>query len=77
MFKIGEFSKLANVSIRALRHYDKIGLLTPEHINKETNYRNYSAQQLQTINKIQKLKEIGLSLTVIHQTPKSQQSNHT
>ncbi|MBC1493436.1 MerR family transcriptional regulator [Listeria booriae] len=65
MFKIGEFSKLANVSIRALRHYDKIGLLIPEQINEETNYRNYSAQQLQTINKIQKLKEIGLSLTVI------------
>ncbi|WP_260485226.1 MerR family transcriptional regulator [Listeria booriae] len=65
MFKIGEFSKLANVSIRALRHYDKIGLLIPEQINEATNYRNYSAQQLQTINKIQKLKEIGLSLTVI------------
>ncbi|MBC1502052.1 MerR family transcriptional regulator [Listeria weihenstephanensis] len=65
MFQIGEFSKLANVSIRSLRHYDKIGLLIPEKINTETNYRHYSASQLQTINKIQKLKEIGLSLSVI------------
>ncbi|MBC1474065.1 MerR family transcriptional regulator [Listeria grandensis] len=65
MFKIGEFSKLANVSIRSLRHYDKIGILIPERIDEETNYRHYSAIQLQTINKIQKLKEIGLSLSVI------------
>lgn len=67
MFQIGEFSKLANVSIRSLRHYDKIGLLIPEKINTETNYRYYSAKQLQTINKIQKLKEIGLSLSVINE----------
>ena len=29
MFRIGEFSRLAMVSIRMLRHYDEIGLLTP------------------------------------------------
>ncbi|EUJ48467.1 MerR family transcriptional regulator [Paenilisteria rocourtiae] len=67
MFQIGEFSRLANVSIRSLRHYDKIGLLVPEKINIETNYRYYSAKQLQTINKIQKLKEIGLGLSVINE----------
>lgn len=30
MFRIGEFSKLAQVSIRTLRHYDEIGLLVPD-----------------------------------------------
>lgn len=30
MFKIGEFSKLSQVSIRMLRHYDKIDLLVPK-----------------------------------------------
>ncbi|MBC6310927.1 MerR family transcriptional regulator [Listeria sp. FSL L7-1582] len=77
MFQIGEFSKLANVSIRSLRHYDKIGLLTPEKINTETNYRHYSAKQLQTINKIQKLKEIGLSLSVINEILSSESDAKT
>ena len=29
MLKIGEFSKLSRISVRMLRHYDEIGLLTP------------------------------------------------
>ena len=32
MFRIGEFSKLSQVSVRMLRHYDKIDLLVPEII---------------------------------------------
>ena len=39
MFKIGEFSKLTQVSIRMLRHYDETGLLKPAEIDKFTNYR--------------------------------------
>ena len=32
MFRIGEFSKLAQVSIRMLRYYDEVGLWTePDH----------------------------------------------
>ena len=32
MFRIGEFSRLAMISIRMLRHYDKLGLLRPGYI---------------------------------------------
>ena len=39
MLKIGEFSKLSRISIRMLRHYDEIGLLTPETIDPFTGYR--------------------------------------
>jgi DNA-binding transcriptional MerR regulator len=39
MLKIGEFSKLTQVSIRMLRYYDETGLLKPAAINKFTNYR--------------------------------------
>jgi DNA-binding transcriptional MerR regulator len=38
MFKIGEFSKLTQVSIRMLRYYDETGLLRPAEIDKFTNY---------------------------------------
>ncbi|GGF79361.1 MerR family transcriptional regulator [Paenibacillus albidus] len=65
MFKIGDFSKLSAVSVRMLRHYDKLKLLIPEHVDDLSGYRYYSAAQLRTINKIQKLKEMGFSLGII------------
>lgn len=65
MFKIGAFSKLANVSIRALHHYEEIGLLLPVTIDEQTNYRYYSLQQLSTMNKIKMLQQIGFSLNTI------------
>ena len=64
MFKIGDFSRLSHVSIRMLRHYDKLGLLTPDKIDDETGYRYYLASQIKTINKIQKLRAMGFSLAV-------------
>lgn len=65
MFRIGEFSIIAQVSGRLLRYYDEIGLLTPESIDSFTGYRYYSAQQLPRLNRILVLKELGLSLEQI------------
>ena len=65
MFKIGEFSKLAHISVRMLRHYDQIGLLHPRKIDDDSGYRYYSADQLPIINKIHKLKELGFGLSLI------------
>lgn len=62
MFRIGEFSKLAMVSVRMLRHYDEIGLLIPQKVDEETGYRYYSAQQLAKIGQIQMLRQMGISL---------------
>lgn len=62
MFRIGEFSQIARVSGRLLRYYDSIGLLRPQRIDPETGYRYYSAGQLQQLNRILALKELGLSL---------------
>lgn len=65
MLKIGEFSKLSRVSIRMLRHYDEIGLLTPETIDPFTGYRYYSETQLIAVGRIAALKELGFSLAAI------------
>ncbi len=62
MFRIGEFSQIARVSGRLLRYYDSIGLLRPQRIDPETGYRYYSAGQLERLNRILALKELGLSL---------------
>lgn len=59
MFKIGDFSKLTQVSIRMLRYYDETGLLKPAHIDKFTNYRLYSANQILKLNKIVALRDMG------------------
>lgn len=65
MFRIGEFSKLSSTSTRMLRHYEKMGLLTPESIDEKNGYRHYSAKQLNQINRIKKLQGLGLSLAMI------------
>ena len=65
MFRIGEFSKIAQVSGRQLRNYDRLGLLTPEYTDPDTGYRYYTVQQLPRLNKILALKELGLSLAQI------------
>ena len=62
MLKIGEFSKLSRISIRMLRHYDEIGLLTPETIDPFTGYRYYSEAQLFTAGRITALKDMGFKL---------------
>ena len=48
MFRIGEFSKLVQVSIRMLRYYDEVGLLTPAEVDKWTGHRLYSVCLLYT-----------------------------
>jgi DNA-binding transcriptional MerR regulator/effector-binding domain-containing protein len=62
MFRIGDFSRLARVTIRTLHHYDEAGLLTPAHVDKDTGYRYYAAAQLETLQRILLLKDLGFSL---------------
>jgi DNA-binding transcriptional MerR regulator len=64
MFRIGEFSRLARVSIKTLRHYDDEGLLRPTHVSKN-GYRYYSAAQLDTLQRILVLRDLGFSITEI------------
>ncbi len=65
MFKIGDFSKLGQVSVRMLRHYDQFGLLKPDHIDQFTSYRYYTAEQLAHLNRILFFKDLGFSLQQI------------
>lgn len=67
MFQIGEFSRLARVTKRQLRHYDDYGLLIPAHIDTQTGYRYYSATQLPRLHRILALKDLGLTLDQIRQ----------
>ena len=67
MFRIGEFSKLTQVSIRMLRHYDEVGLLKPAEIDSSTNYRLYSPSQILLLNRVVFLRDLGFGVSEISQ----------
>ena len=67
MLKIGEFAWLSQVTVETLRHYDRIGLLKPDHLDPFTGYRYYSLDQLARLNRILALKDLGLPLEKITQ----------
>ncbi len=65
MFKIGDFSKLAQISVKTLRHYDRLKLFEPAWVDRFTGYRYYSLDQLSRLNRILALKDLGFSLAQI------------
>jgi DNA-binding transcriptional MerR regulator len=62
VFSIGDFAAVGRVSVRMLRHYDAIGLLTPAKTDPATGYRYYEADQLRRLNRIIALKDLCLTL---------------
>ena len=63
--KIGEFSKMMQVTVKTLRHYEQRGLLMPEEVDKWTGYRYYSISQMQRLNIIRGLQRQGFTLEEI------------
>ena len=48
--KIGEFSKLMQVTVKTLCRYEQMGLLIPYEVDKWTGYRYYTIEQMQRLN---------------------------
>ncbi len=67
MIRIGDFSRLARVSIRALRHYEDEGLLRPVHVDARNGYRYYDARQLAALHRIKALRDLGLPVREIRE----------
>jgi MerR family transcriptional regulator, thiopeptide resistance regulator len=62
-YRIGEFAKLAGVTIRALHHYDRIGLLKPQR--GSSGSRLYRIEDLERLEQIAALKFLGIPLQEI------------
>jgi DNA-binding transcriptional MerR regulator len=62
MYKIGDFATLTQVSVKTLRFYDAIGLLRPAEVDPSSGYRYYGAVQVEQLNRVLVLKDLGLSL---------------
>lgn len=65
MYKIGEFSKIANLPVKTLRYYNEIGLLIPEEVDIYTGYRYYGEKNLKDVEMIKQLKSVGFTLDEI------------
>ncbi|AGA58955.1 putative transcriptional regulator [Thermobacillus composti KWC4] len=61
---IGKLAKRAGLTVRALHHYDRIGLLTPSQYT-EGGHRLYSLDDLVKLQQIVSLKELGFRLKEI------------
>lgn len=62
-YRTAEFAALAGVTVRALRHYDRLGLLRPRRTG--SGYRVYTERDLETLEQIVALKLIGVPLKQI------------
>ncbi len=67
MYRIGQFSRITKVTIKALRFYEEEGLLEPSHIDGTNNYRYYSTDQLPRVHRIVSLRQCGFSIPEIRQ----------
>lgn len=65
MYKISDFSKITNLSVKALRYYDEEGMLTPTHRNSENSYRYYSEQDFLKAQFIAMLRGLDFSISEI------------
>lgn len=62
LYSIGEVSKICNISKKALRFYDKIGIICPDKISEENNYRYYSRETLLRVPVVKYFKQTGFRL---------------
>ena len=65
LLPIGQFARLARLSVKQLRHYDEIGLLRPACVDAATGYRYYRAEQARTALSIGLLRSLDVPLPVV------------
>lgn len=65
LMQIGELAERTGMSLRTLRHYDEIGLLTPS-ARSEGRFRLYTDDDLERLLVIRRMKPLGFSLEAMH-----------
>jgi DNA-binding transcriptional MerR regulator len=62
LMSIGRFARLTGLTVKALRHYDELGLLRPAAVDPETGYRSYSSAELGRAEAIRLLRRLEVPL---------------
>lgn len=64
---IGNFAVRCRLSVKALRHYDELGLLRPDHVDLGTGYRYYDRRQAPVAIAIALLRSLDVPLPAIRE----------
>jgi DNA-binding transcriptional MerR regulator len=62
---IGRLARASGLSVKAIRHYERTGLLTPDEVDPSTGYRRYVPSQVETARTIRRLRELNVPLARI------------
>jgi DNA-binding transcriptional MerR regulator len=65
LLSIGEFARVSHMSVKALHHYDEIGLLKPADVDKWSGRRRYSSAQIPAAHVIRRFRDLDMSLDQI------------
>jgi len=65
LLAIGGFARATLLSVKALRLYDQLGVLTPAQVDPASGYRYYQMEQLRDARLIRAMRQIGLPLATI------------
>lgn len=65
LFSIGDVAKLFHLSVSSLRHYEELGLITPEYVDPNSGYRYYATGQFEVLNSIRYLRALDMPLAEI------------
>jgi DNA-binding transcriptional MerR regulator len=63
--QIGRFARLTGLTVKALHHYDEIGLLRPAQVDPDTGYRSYAPEQVERAEAIRLLRKLEIPLDEI------------
>ena len=62
---IGDFARATHLSVKALRHYHRIGLLVPAEVDRPSGYRHYATEQISTAHIIRRFRDLDMPLDEI------------
>lgn len=65
MLSIGDFSRATHMTVKSLRHYQRIGLLEPAGVDPDTGYRQYTAEQIPIAQVIRRFRDLDMPLEEI------------
>ncbi|WP_346870059.1 MerR family transcriptional regulator [Clostridium sp. UBA5119] len=62
LYSIGKVEEICKITKKALRYYDKMGILSPDKVADESGYRYYSKKNLLSVPVIKYYKQSGFKL---------------
>lgn len=75
LFQIGDVAKMFHLSVGTLRHYEQVGLLSPEYTDPDSGYRYYSVRQFEMLTTIRYLRALDMSLPDIQEFLKNRDTD--